>query len=335
MIVAHFGPGLWERIELQGVILSLFSIFARLATPTFIVVFGFTLAFAYLPKAQLGQKALRVKLITRSVKVLFAAIFISIPAYIGTLSSEYYWADSLLLDLLLNTYSVLIFYAMAIFCAGLTIGYMAHSPYITPLVGAGLIFIGTYLGYDSWRPMGENLLEIARLLLVSGKYAFFVNFGVVLMIVGFGWRLSLMREEGQNVRPILVVTGLTLLLVSLSAGRIVGWRTLNDLHSGYGAPPQIWYLSAVCGVMFLCTALFDKFRIPFVSFFFEHTGRNPLSIYVAHCFVLPGVEFLRFYLPNISSAAHIAFPMLIFASYWLYLVLNSRLNSLNAMASRA
>ena len=62
----------------------------------------------------------------------------------------------------------------------------------------------------------------------------------------------------------------------------------------------------ICGVMFMIIALMDRVEIPGLSVILEHTGRNPLSIYVAHAFVLPAVELLRDLVPGLSGILAIA-----------------------------
>lgn len=324
MILAHFGPGVYERIELEGTLLDVLLLIGRFATPTFIAIFGFTLAFAYIPRAMHDPSAVRVRLIARSRLVLLAAIAVSIPGIIMIVHSEGYWGNALYLNLLLVLYGVLFFYALALFSTGLLIGPISRAPYTFPaIVGAALIFVGTWLGYDAWTPGGESGTELLRLFLVSGKFSYFVNFGIALMLASLGWHMAGLRKNGTRLAPILLSIGIVMLLCGLSIGRIVGWRTLSDLHAYYGAPPQIWYLCMVCGAMLMIMAFFDSVRIPAVSFIMEHTGRNPLSIYVAHAFVLPGVSLLRVLTPQFSDVIHVSLPLIIFLGYWASVVLRS------------
>ncbi|TCM78988.1 heparan-alpha-glucosaminide N-acetyltransferase domain-containing protein [Rhodovulum steppense] len=330
MIMAHFGPGVWERLGLEGLLLDVFLLIGRFATPTFIAIFGFTLAFAYVSKAEIGPAEVRAKLIRRSGFVLLAAIVVSFPSYVTTMLSAEHWGDSIPLNIILNTYGVLLFYSLAIFAAGLLIAPIARSPYIFPIIIGGMaVFFGTYLGYDAWSYQGKTTTELLRLFLVSGKYAFFVNFGLALMLVAFGWHIRKIKSSDRDVGPTLLVSGVVLLLLSLSIGRIVGWRSLAELHSGYDAPPQIWYLFAVCGVMFAIIACFDRVRIPFFSFFLEHTGRNPLAIYVAHAFVLPAVSAFRLISPGLPDLIHATLPLLIFFCYWTFVIWKSSRGSSN------
>lgn len=324
MIWAHFGPGLWERIGLQGLSVDILSLIGRFATPTFIAIFGFTIAFAYLEKARTDPKPLRRKLISRSGIVLLAAIAISVPSYMQVFWLETYWGGSLALQVMLNSYSVLLFYAFAIFIVAWILPRLAQAPATAPVIlGSALILLGTWLGYDTWQSQGESLAEWVRLILVSGKYALLTNLGVALLLVTFGWHVRARMQLGEAVVPMLLVAGIVLFLCSLSLGRISGWRTLEQLHSEFGAPPQLWYLGMICGVMFMIIALLHRVKIPGLSFILDHTGRNPLSIYVAHAFVLPAVALLRDLFPGLPGILTIVIPLSIFLLYWAYVVYTS------------
>ena len=324
MILAHFGPGIWDRIGITGPLLDVLLLIGRFATPTFIAIFGFTIAFAYISKSRNNPAAVRAKLFKRSGVVLLSAIVVSLPSMISTLQSEDYWGGSLILNLLLNLYGVLIFYTLAIFSAGLLIGPISRAPYILPaVIGSVAVFVGTFLGYDAWESQGQSGAEIFRLVLVSGKYAFFTNFGVALMLVSLGWYIKNLLISGCRVGTVLLVIGIVMLFCGLSLGRLVGWRSLSQLHSSYGAPPQLWYLCVVGGVMLMIMAVFDSIKIPFFSFFLEHTGRNPLAIYVSHAFVLPAVSLLRSLAPWLPNAAQIMLPLCIFFFYWAFIIIKS------------
>lgn len=324
MILAHFGPGIWNRIGITGLLLDVLLLIGRFATPTFIAIFGFTLAFAYIPKSRDNPEIVRSKLLKRSWVVFLAAIVVSLPSIFSTLQSESYWGNSLIMNIIINLYGVLFFYTLAIFSAGLLIGHISRSPYLLPaVIGSGAVFFGTFLGYDAWESQGQSAAEVFRLILVSGKYAFFTNFGFALMLVSLGWHIKSLLSSGYKLGPVLLVIGTVMLLCGLSMGRLVGWRSFSELHSGYDAPPQLWYLCMVGGAMLLIMAIFDSIKIPFISFFLEHTGRNPLSIYVAHAFVLPGVSLLRFLAPWLPSAVQIMLPLCIFFFYWVFIIMKS------------
>ena len=127
----------------------------------------------------------------------------------------------------MNSYSVLLFYAFAIFIVAWILPLLAQAPATTPVIlGGALILSGTWLGYDTWQSQGESFTEWVRLILVSGKYALLTNLGVALLLVTFGWHMRARMQQGEAIAPTLMVTGILLLLCSLSLGRVQGWRTL-------------------------------------------------------------------------------------------------------------
>jgi len=320
MILAHFGPAVWERVGLDGIARDIVGIIGRFATPTFIAIFGLTIAFAYLPKAKQDPVATRAKLVGRTGKVLLAAVAVSLPQMIGTIMSNEQWGGSTTLRLALDVYGVLAFYVFAIYLTAFIAPYLARNPYQTPLaLGSIFIFIGTFLGYDYWGNSGENSIELLRLYLVSGKYALLVNYGMILLLVSFGVFIRSEMASGRDVTATLLTSGISLALVGLSIGRIVGWRTLFDLQSNYGAPPQVWYLLTVSGVMLIFLGALNRFTIPVISFLLEQIGRNPLAIYVAHAFVIPAKYVLEAAgLPNLIS---MILPFAVFICYCAFVIL--------------
>ncbi|MEL7378772.1 MAG: acyltransferase family protein [Pseudomonadota bacterium] len=320
MILAHFGPAIWERIGLDGVVRDAVGMIGRFATPTFIAIFGITVAFAYLSKAARNPAATRAKLVSRSGLVLVAAILVASPEMVETVLADERWGESLPLALILDGYGVLSFYVFAILVTALIIPYLSRNPYQAPLLlGSILIFFGTYLGYDSWSNSGQNGSELVRLYLVSGKYALLVNYGIVLLLVSFGTFIRREITGGRDVNGILMITGTSLALLGLSLGRIVGWRTLSDLQLNYDAPPQVWYLFMVCGAMMIFLATLNRFSFPGLSFILEQIGRNPLAIYVAHAFVLPAHEVLE--AAGLPENLSMIVPFVAFLCYCAFIIL--------------
>ena len=79
----------------------------------------------------------------------------------------------------------------------------------------------------------------------------------------------------------------------------------------------------ICGIMFMIIALLDRVKIPGRSFILEHTGRNPLSIYVAHAFVLPAVVLLCGLVLSLPEILTNGIPLSIFLLYWAYVLYTS------------
>ena len=321
MILAHFGPGLYERIGLSGITLEILQFIGRLATPGFILIFGFTLGIAYLPKSISSPHKTRMILLSRSYKVFLCALIISIPSIV-TMGYQDYWVgatDHSYFDYFLSTYSVLIFYTFAIFISAFLIHPISQFPVILPItLGAGFVFIGTILGYEIWAASLESL----RLIFVSGKYGVLVSLGCALLFLPIGHYLKQESFSDHAVKVVLPLIGISIIFLSLSCGRLVGWRSLSDLTLSYVAPPQIWYLALVGGILCLLISFFASVKLPVVSRFLSLTGQMPLRIYVAHAFVLPCVTLFKSDFVGISGALSISIPLVIFFIYWGWVVIH-------------
>ncbi len=317
MICAHFGPGLYERAGLQGVVLDFLNFLGRIATPAFVLIFGITIAIIYVRKAQTDTAKARRTLLKRSGLVFFCSLAVALPE---TLDFILHPAEEDVggwtYGILLRQYSVLSFYAVAIFITAFCIGHIARDPVRRGLVyGAALVFIGTYLGYDAWPEEAGTLIEIVRLLVVSGKYAVFVLLGCSWMMIAVGVFVVRKMAANEDYRQDLTVAAIVLTLLGLAAGRIVGWRSLYDLQNDYGAPPQIWYLLMIAGLMIASLVALDRFQIPFFSTLLELVGRSPLSFYIAHAFVLPSIDVMRIILPFLPDLVIIGTCMSLFMLY--------------------
>lgn len=301
MILSHFGPGLYERVGIGGTVRDLLDLIGRMATPMFVLIFGLTLAIAYMPKARRDPAPVRRALLRRSVMVFACSIVVVLPSTLTGLYDE--GMDMGLYRILLQQYSVLSFYTVAIAITGLACRFLAPDPLRNgALAGSILIFVGTLLGYDSWQPNDGSPDELARMLFVSGKYGVLVLLGASWMTMGLGEFIRRQLREGRPFRRDILIIAVAMMLLALSQGRIVGWRTLADLAQQYAAPPQIWFFMLAGGAMLACVAVLDRYRIPVAGFVLEHVGRNPLTIYLAHAFVLPAVALIRELVPALPDA---------------------------------
>ena len=141
--------------------------------------------------------------------VLLAAIAVSVPSYMQIFCLENFGGGSLALQAMLNSYSVLLFYAFAIFIVAWILPRLAYAPATAPVIlGRTLILSGTWLGYDTWQSQGQRLAEWVRLILVSGKYALLTNVGVALLLVTSGWHVRARMQRGEAVAPMLLVAGI-------------------------------------------------------------------------------------------------------------------------------
>lgn len=317
MIFAHFGPGVYERLHITGKTLAALELFGRFATPAFVLVFGLTLAIIYVPKEQEAPTRARKMLLNRAGKVLLCSFLIMLP---GTIERVYKGASTY--DLISSQYSVLTFYAVGMTITALLIGFFAKNAGSRGMVlGSAFVFLGTYLAYEAWPAQEGTLADLPRILFVSGKYGVLVLLGCAWMMMAVGMYIQHCLTNGLAFRRNIAIIGLAVLLVGLSDGRIVGWRDIDDLALNFHAPAQLWYMSIVAGLSLILLAALDKYEATFISPLMAQVGRYPLGIYVAHAFVLPGVEFLRHVFPGIPDAVSITVCLGAFLCYCAYKVM--------------
>lgn len=322
MVMSHFGPGVYERVGIGGEFRRTLDLVGRFATPAFVLIFGITLAIVYIPKARTNPQATCRTLIRRSGLVFLCSLVVALHGTVKALLA----ADQpdFIFRLMLAQYSVLTFYTVAIFVTALVIKFIARDPSRVGLVaGALLIFGGSVLGYAALPPQGRNWLELFRLLFVSGKYGVFVLMGCAWLMIGIGMLIRKHLQNGTSFHKDVLSIAVAMALLGLSDGRIVGWRTIGDLAAGFGDPPQFWYLSVIGGGLLMALVLLDRFRLPGVGFVLERVGRYPLSIYVAHSFVLPAVELFRHIAPSVPDMIWTVTCLLLFLGYCAYKVWRS------------
>lgn len=237
MIMAHFGPGVYERIGITSPARQALDLIGRLSTPAFVLIFGITLAIIYVPKAGVSPAATRRGLINRSALVFLCSIVVSFASTAKVLLAPA--APDLWFRLALAQYNVLTFYTVAIFATGFAIKFIHRDPPRIGLVaGALLIFFGSVLGYEAFPSQGKNLAELFRLLFVSGKYGVFVLMGCAWLMLGVGVLIRRHLENGTSFHKDVLAIGFGMVMLGLSDGRIVGWRTIGDRH-------RLWRTTAV------------------------------------------------------------------------------------------
>lgn len=85
MILAHFGPGVYERLGVGGTARALLDLIGRVATPAFVLIFGITLAIVYVPKSRVVPDATMRGLINRSGLVFVCSLIVTISSTVNVL----------------------------------------------------------------------------------------------------------------------------------------------------------------------------------------------------------------------------------------------------------
>ena len=318
MIFAHWGPGLYQRLDVTGFPLDLLHFFGRIATPAFILVFGITIGIAFIPSIRSGNTSVSTSLLRRSKIVFVAMLIISLPkvieiAYDNSLEASY-------LSLLLATYSVLTFYTLAIAITALLLSKISEIGFA--ILGTIFILTGTLIDGSVWPPSEEiDLVEITRLVLFSGKYGFFVLLGCAYLLVPVSVFISKsLKEEQFNTNRIIVLSSLFFLLIGTACAYGEHLRDFHDLAYNYFAPPVYWYFFIVSGLVLFVLYLLHNIADSFFKSILRAVGKNPLKIYVSHKLVIPLAGFLSSDLVHLNKTFSILLVVLMFFMYILYCI---------------
>jgi Heparan-alpha-glucosaminide N-acetyltransferase, catalytic len=332
MLAAHFAPGVFGQVPrlefLQVAVLA----FARLATPTFVVVFGITIGFVYLPRyLRDGAGPTNSQLGRRAAILLLCAVVIALPLW-GRLFADgdadpWLWFFGL--------YSVLLFYVLALANLPAWLRWLAPVGRNTLVLTAKCLIAG--IGLWGLGTAGHRLVpqgppsgpEFVRMMLASGSYAYLQMMGTALLAIPIGWSIRRSWEAGTD-RPFLgrvLVVGVTLAILGGLWGWIVGEYDLARLLAGdLRTPPRAWYFLHIGGfglalipALELTTRTFRSLRP--AAYLLALFGQVGLIIFTGHVFILPGLAVADRYVP-LHGAARVAtalLPLVIFCGLVMFI----------------
>jgi hypothetical protein len=339
MLVAHFAPGAFVQLPHLDYLRVPVYAFARLATPTFVVVFGVTIGFVYLPRyLRRGPRWTAAALGRRAAVMLVCSVVIAVPFWVQLSAAgetdRWVWLSGL--------YSVLLFYALALVLLPAWMRWLCSAPPsrcasgsagLTPLAmkcllgGALLWAVGT-AGHRLVPEGPPGAAEYARTVLASGSYAYFQLMGTALVAIPVGVWLRARWEAGLENRSLvglmMVSLGLAVLggLWGLAAGE---YEPGPFLAGELRTPPRAWYFLHVGGVGLalvplyeLCTRALGPLRP--LAYGFALFGQAGLLIYTGHVFVLPGLALVDRLTPLHGAARVVAalVPFLVFCAVVMY-----------------
>jgi hypothetical protein len=298
MIIAHFGPGTFERIPALARLADPILFCGRFATVTFILVFGLTLGFVYYHRFHsLDRQRTFARLRARAGIVLACAIIICIPQYaevwyVGpTRAAQWLWA----------TYSVLDYYVLALLSAPFWLIALGRNPLRNACLLSVTHWVLAAVVLCAWPGEGElSPIEFARFVLVSGPYGYLQLTGCALMAVPVGYYLRKALHDGTHRRVLerLLLVGACLAVTGYLIGELSGEFDIQAMIAGtVKAPPRIWYWMFFAGPALLALVLLvaielhakivQRWLYPLAL-----VGRAALPIFTAHVFVLPGLALL-------------------------------------------
>jgi hypothetical protein len=294
MLAAHFAPGVFAQLPRFEPLHVPTLAFARLATPTFMVVFGVTVGFVYLPpRPGMGRRLLK-----RAALLLVCAVIVAVPGWVrlAAESPTHVWAWPFAM------YSVLLFYALAVAALPAWLALAASAdgqPRVTArcvAAGVGLWALGT-MGHQLWAQEPPGGPEFARMMLVSGSFAYCQMMGTALLAVPVGAWLRRCWRTWRDRRALatLLVAALGLAAVGGLWGIAAGEYDPDRILSGeLRTPPRAWYFLHVGGVgldlipaLELATRAAGRLR-PLAAALARFGQVGPV-VYTGHTLVLPGL----------------------------------------------
>ena len=297
MLVAHFAPGVFDRFPRLGPVQGPVLWFARLATPTFVVVFGVTVGFVLLPRYRRGKGVpTGRRLRRRAALMLLCAALVALPAWIRLVAERnadpWAWA--------FGAYSVLLFYALALAVLPAWLEWLSQPGGRLEarclLAGVALWALGT-AGEAVWPQRSPSFPEFVRMLLVSGSFPYGQMMGTALLAMPVGLRLRERWEAGTDgaylARVLAAGAGLSVV------GGLWGWSVgeydpARILSGELRVPPRGWYFLHIGGAglaLVPALELVPRLVRPLrpSAYLLALFGQGALVIYTAHAFVLPAL----------------------------------------------
>ncbi|NEX15344.1 MAG: hypothetical protein C1943_01580 [Halochromatium sp.] len=141
MITIHFGPGVFDRLPSLDFLMEPVLFLGRFATTAFIIVFGITIGYIYIDKYIAAPGPVSKKIYARARLLFIYAIIICIPNYINLViqgdTNPSHW--------LYGTYSILNYYAIALFTLPLWLRFLTKSLVRNSLILGASFWILGYL----------------------------------------------------------------------------------------------------------------------------------------------------------------------------------------------
>ncbi|UTW48992.1 heparan-alpha-glucosaminide N-acetyltransferase domain-containing protein [Bacterioplanoides sp. SCSIO 12839] len=285
LIFAHYIGALESRGIISEEVLNWLKAFFRIATPYFILIFGFTFFIAYSRKVD-GLSSMPS--LYQKLKVRIFKIFIAREMIVLILAFRFpEMMDQLFTIMIYQQFAkggeILTFYLMAVALAPLAILWMKRVNTSTALVSIFSLYIGSYaIGLSFGAADNSNLFRV----LFYNVYPFFPFFALAL--IGM-----LIAKDFRSLSNLTVVKVYGSLSAFLIIGSIIGFNLIDDQPliklalAKYKAPPHPLYMSLYLGLSIAVTmlvAVLSQFKgwIAKIKSVVDTIGRNSLASYVLH-----------------------------------------------------
>lgn len=337
MIIAHFGPGIFDRITAFSPYSTPVLFMGRFATTAFLLVFGITLGFVHFDRFQNHHAdSITIKLRSRALLLFFCSIAISAPKYLD-LALDFNFQ---ILTWAYRSYSILNYYTLALVTAPIWFRILGKHPFYRGLTASICLWSLACCLLAIWpHDPGKGVIEYIRMHLVSGPYAYLQMTAVAFIGIPIGNVMRLTVNQGQPIHRLLFRLSFPAVVVSLigfGLGQYLGEFDMEKIAAGeFKAPPHAWYFLFFGGASLLMLIglgtvrhhikWYDSISYPITLF-----GQCSLSIYVSHKFVLPAINWSdRLKLP-VSFLTSVSIVFAIFGLFCTVMLLRQHLRKRRA-----
>ncbi len=325
MMVAHFAPGLFKQMPSLAPIETPVLWFGRTATPAFVVVFGVTIGFVFLPRYLKGDvEKTRRRLWRRTWLIVLCAALISVPHFVKTATHRPGPGEAAptVWDWVFGTYTVLFFYAIALALLPTWLTWLRTWTTPKALAAGAVLWAGIVIGCQVWPGQTLSGPEFVRMVLISGPFAYLPMMGTTLIAIPFGLALYRASKSGTDGRFLwlMLVGGIGLAVIGAGLGWVVGEYDVGRIVLGeLKAPSRPWYfvhfggmaVAAIAGLELLTRGVRLYQPVGYVLALF---GQTSLVLFTAHMFVLPILE-LADHLGRLSGSVRVAVAFVPFAVF--------------------
>lgn len=311
MILAHFAPFVTERIDPHGTWSLGVLALGRFATPAFVFVFGIAVGLAYLPKLtdDANPSGLYRRILSRGLLLVVCVPLVRLEGIL-----KIFGGNTELTHIPFVLYSIIAFYAIAVFLLPLILSVVRYRPMLSCLLlGSSLWLLHGYLAFRAWPQQGTlNLLEAFRLYLVSGPYALLPMLGTAILAMPLGLFLRRCPHIKRSALWVKIgVCGILLVTMGLCGGALLGEIGQYPFFlAEHKAPPRIWFFSVFVGLTMLAMWYLEVMNEHMASkgrnafpLFFASAGQSALVVYVAHALAFPLATGLGHVFPRLGNAA--------------------------------
>ena len=201
MMVAHFAPGVFKQVPRLGPVETPVLWFGRTATPAFVVVFGVTIGFVFLPRYLKGDvEKTRQRLWRRTWLIVLCAL-ISVPHFINMAAHRPGPGEpeATVWDWVFGTYTVLFFYAIALALLPAWLSWLTRWTTPKRARRRRRTWAGSVIGYHAWPGETLSAREFVRMVLISGPFSYLPMMGTALLAIPLGLGLYRASRPGPTV----------------------------------------------------------------------------------------------------------------------------------------